>query len=70
MLLRSRRNRIVTGSEAMIGAEGEAVEWQGESGKIRVMGEIWNARAPRPVEPGTRIRVVGREDLVLTVEPM
>jgi membrane-bound serine protease (ClpP class) len=70
MLLRSRRRRIVSGGEAMIGAEGEAVEWQGETGKIRVMGEIWYARAPRPLQPGARIRVVGREDLVLTVEPM
>jgi membrane-bound serine protease (ClpP class) len=70
LLVRSRRRRIVSGGEAMIGAEGETVEWQGESGKIRVMGEIWYARAPRPIEPGTRIRVVGRDDLVLTVEPM
>ena len=70
LLVRSRRRRVVTGGEAMIGAEGETVEWQGESGKIRVMGEIWYARAPSPLEPGTRIRVVGRDDLVLTVEPM
>ncbi|MGH8431103.1 MAG: NfeD family protein, partial [Solimonas sp.] len=54
LLLRSRRKRVITGSEAMIGAEGEALEWQGESGKIRVMGEVWYARSPRPVQPGTR----------------
>ncbi len=70
MLLRSRRKRVITGSEAMIGAEGEAVEWQGDNGRIRVLGEIWYARSPRPLQPGARIRVVGREDLVLTVEPM
>jgi membrane-bound serine protease (ClpP class) len=70
LLLRSRRNRVITGSEAMIGAEGETVEWQGETGKIRIMGEIWNARAARPLEPGARIKVVARRDLVLTVEPM
>lgn len=70
LLVRSRRNRVITGSEAMIGAEGEAVEWQGETGKIRIMGEIWNARAARPVQPGARIKVVARQDLVLTIEPM
>lgn len=70
LLLRSRRHRVVTGSEAMIGAEGETVEWQGDRGKIRVMGEIWTARALQPLTPGARIRVVGRKDLVLTVEPM
>ncbi|WIM09432.1 nodulation protein NfeD [Enhydrobacter sp.] len=70
LLLRSRRRRVVTGSEAMIGAEGEALEWQGASGRIRVHGEIWQARAAQPLEPGARIRVTGRKDLVLTVEPM
>ncbi len=70
MLMRSRRKRIVTGSEAMIGAEGETIEWQGASGRIRVHGEIWRAHASHPLQSGTRIRVVGRKDLVLTVEPM
>lgn len=70
MLLRSRRHRVITGGEAMLGAEGEAVEWQGEEGRVRVKGEIWRARAPRPLEPGSRIKVVGRKDLILTVEPM
>ena len=70
LLLRSRRHRVVTGSEAMIGAEGETVEWQGDNGKIRIMGEIWKAHARQPLLPGVRIRVVSRKDLVLTVEPM
>jgi membrane-bound serine protease (ClpP class) len=70
LLLGSRRRRVVTGSEAMIGAEGEAVEWQGASGRIRVHGEIWLARADQPLQSGARIRVIGRKDLVLTVEPM
>ncbi len=70
LLLRSRHKRVITGSEAMIGAEGEAVEWEGETGKIRVMGEIWNARAARPLQPGARIKVVARRDLLLTVEPL
>jgi len=70
LLLRSRRRRVVTGSEAMIGAEGETLEWQGDNGKIRIMGEIWKAHARQPLLPGVRIRVVSRKDLVLTVEPM
>ena len=70
MLLRSRRKRVITGSEAMIGAEGETVEWRAEGGKIRVMGEIWNARSAGPLLPGTRIKVIARKGLVLTVEPM
>jgi membrane-bound serine protease (ClpP class) len=54
----------------MIGAEGETIEWQGANGKIRVHGEIWQARASHPLQSGARIRVVDRKDLILTVEPM
>ncbi|MDY0884534.1 nodulation protein NfeD [Dongia soli] len=70
MLLRSRRRPIVTGREALIGGEGETVAWQGERGRVRVKGEIWQAYARHPLQPGTRIRVIGREGLILTVEPI
>lgn len=70
MLLRSRRRPVITGREALIGGEGEAVTWQGERGRVRVKGEIWQAYASYPLQPGTRIRVIGREGLILTVEPI
>jgi membrane-bound serine protease (ClpP class) len=70
MLLRSRRRPVVTGNEGLLGAEGEAVAWQGEEGRVRIRGEIWRARAVRPLAPGNRVRVVGRQGLVLSVEPM
>jgi membrane-bound serine protease (ClpP class) len=69
MLLRARRRPIVTGGEALIGAEGEAVAWEGAAGRVRVKGEIWQARAGHPLQPGASIKVVGRDGLVLTVEP-
>jgi membrane-bound serine protease (ClpP class) len=68
MLLRSRRRAVITGKEALLGAEGEAVAWDGREGRIRVSGEIWRARAASPVAPGARVRVVGRDGLVLVVE--
>jgi len=69
MLLRSRRRPVVTGKEGLLGAEGETVAWDGEEGRVRVNGEIWRARAPRPLQPGARIKVINREGLVLVVEP-
>jgi len=69
MLLRSRRRPIVTGKEGLLGAEGETVAWDGEEGRVRVNGEIWRARARRPLQPGARIKVINREGLVLVVEP-
>ncbi len=69
LLLRSRKHPVVTGQEGIMGAEGEALAWQQDEGKVRVQGEIWRARSSRPLEPGTRIKVVNREGLVLHVEP-
>src|SRR6516165_3492430 len=69
MLLRSRRRPVVTGKEGLLGAEGETVAWDGEEGRVRVNGEIWRARAPRPLEAGARIKVINREGLVLVLEP-
>jgi membrane-bound serine protease (ClpP class) len=67
-LLRSRKRPVVTGGEALIGAEGEVVTWQESEGRVRVQGELWLARAKAPLLAGTRIKVVGRDGLVLFVE--
>jgi membrane-bound serine protease (ClpP class) len=69
MLLRSRLRPVVTGREALIGAQGETVAWEGEEGRVRVNGEIWRARARMPLQPTTRIKVIDRDGLVLVVEP-
>jgi membrane-bound serine protease (ClpP class) len=73
LVLRSRRRAVVTGAEALLGAEGEAVWWQGAEGRVRVAGEIWRARtaaaAARPPEPGARVKVIRRDGLVLVIEP-
>jgi len=68
-LLRSRKRPVVTGSEALIGAEGEAVFWDGAEGRVRVQGEIWRARSDAPLAAGNRIKIIGRDGLALRVEP-
>jgi len=67
-LLRSRKRPIVSGGEALIGAEGEAVAWENSEGRVRVQGELWQARAEAPLPTGSRVKVVGRDGLVLLVE--
>jgi membrane-bound serine protease (ClpP class) len=69
-LLRTRKRPVVTGNDALIGAAGEAVAWQGEQGRVRVQGEIWLARANAPLVPGTRIKVIERDGLTLRVQPI
>jgi membrane-bound serine protease (ClpP class) len=63
-----RKRPVVTGHEALIGAEGETVSWQNGEGRIRVKGEIWLARAAAPLAAGSRVKIVGRDGLVLRVE--
>src|SRR6516162_4447355 len=67
-LLRSHRRPVVTGSEALIGAEGETVSWKDGEGRVRVKGEIWLARSDTPLAAGSRVKVVGRDGLVRRVE--
>ena len=67
MLLRSRKRPVVIGEPALVGTEGEALSWEGGEGRVRVNGEIWRARATAPPQPGARIKVIGREGLVLLV---
>ena len=67
-LSRSRKAPVVTGSEALIGAEGETVAWQGSGGRVRVKGEIWLARSDAPLAAGDHVKVVDRDGLVLRVE--
>jgi membrane-bound serine protease (ClpP class) len=69
LLLHSRRRPVITGGEAMIGADGETVAWNGATGTVRVNGEIWQAHCQEPLQPGTRIKVVDRKGLLVTVKP-
>ena len=59
---------VETGSEALIGAEGETVSWQGSEGRVRIKGEIWLARSDASLAAGNHVKVVGRDGLVLRVE--
>jgi len=66
--LRSRRRPVVTGGEALIGADGETVSWRHGEGRVRVQGEIWLARSDAPLAAGSRVKVVARDGLVLRVK--
>ena len=67
---RMKRVKVVTGVENLIGATGEVTKALAPVGQIRVLGELWEARASFDVPPGTSVRVVAVDGLVLTVEPV
>jgi membrane-bound serine protease (ClpP class) len=68
LVLRARKNRVVTGSEAMIGEIGVARTTIGPDGKVFVHGELWNATAKSEIAEGARVRVRNVEGLRVTVE--
>jgi membrane-bound serine protease (ClpP class) len=66
--MKARRRVPVTGAEQIVGSVGQVIEWQGAAGQVRVLSEVWNARAARPLQAGDIVRVVGRDGLTLIVE--
>lgn len=62
--LRARRNKVVTGTEGLVGEIGVARTPIAPRGTVFVHGEIWNATSPKPIEAGSNVivrRVVGLE---------
>lgn len=69
LVLQTRKNRVVTGSEGMIGEIGVARTPIAGNGKVFVHGELWNAIATAEIAAGARVRVSAVNGLHLTVEP-
>ncbi len=63
---RVRRRRVVTGAEAMIGAIGQVLKWDGSEGYIFVHGERWQACGPSQ-SPDQSVQVIGIDGLKLHI---
>jgi membrane-bound serine protease (ClpP class) len=63
------RRRPSVGVETLVGAEARVVGACRPLGEVRVRGETWRARCDAGAAVGDRVRVVGRDGLVLRVEP-
>jgi membrane protein implicated in regulation of membrane protease activity len=65
---RLRRRKVETGVENLVGATGVVTQPLAPVGQIRVLGELWEARAAEELEVGRRVRVKAVRDLSLEVE--
>jgi membrane-bound serine protease (ClpP class) len=70
LVLRSRRAKVETGGEGMIGQIGAAITELAPAGKVFVHGEYWDAVSLKPAAVGASIRVTAIDKLKLTVEPV
>jgi membrane protein implicated in regulation of membrane protease activity len=67
---RVRGRKVQTGVENLVGATGKVTTPLAPVGQIRVHGELWEARSPTPLDPGSRVRVVAVDGLTLEVSPL
>lgn len=70
LALRARRNKVLIGPEALVGATGIAQQTLAPQGQILVHGELWLAEAPMPVAAGDPVRVRAVQGLTLLVDPV
>jgi membrane-bound ClpP family serine protease len=66
----SRRGKAKVGPETLIGASGRAITDCKPDGMVRVLAEDWRARCDDGVSAGHAVRVIGRDQLTLLVEPL
>jgi membrane-bound serine protease (ClpP class) len=69
LALKSRRARIVTGQDALIGQTAKVLDWQGGSGHVFAAGERWQSDGPAGLLPGQSVRIAGVRGLHLDVLP-
>jgi membrane-bound serine protease (ClpP class) len=67
--LKARRNKVMTGTQGLIGAVGVARTPLAPEGKVFVHGELWNAVAALPIGVGEQVVVREVDGLRLQVEP-
>jgi len=68
IVIQARRNKVLTGSEGMIGLLGVAQTALEPEGQVLVRGELWSAVAPSSIPSGAHVRVSGVQGLKLQVE--
>lgn len=64
-----KHRRKAVGAQTLIGREAIVSAPCRPLGQVRLDGEIWAARCNAGASPGDRVRVIGRERLLLVVEP-
>lgn len=67
---KSMRIAKVAADQAMVGLTGKVKSLQADRMQVMVNGEIWQARAPKTLDPGQTVRVTAQEGLTLDVQPI
>jgi membrane-bound serine protease (ClpP class) len=66
----AHRRPVVSGAEELLGAVGEVLDDFDGRGRIHMHGETWQVVSGSPLRRGSKVRVTGRDGLVLKIEPL
>src|SRR5699024_2676671 len=69
LFARSRRQRVRTGSQGLVGSQCLAMSDFDGSGRVWLHGEAWQARCDVPVCKNDLLKVVSSEGLIVHVRP-
>jgi len=69
LALKTRRRAVVSGPVDLIGNIAEVVTASGREGWVRLRGEIWHITSNSPLQQGQKVRITGRNGLVLKAAP-
>jgi membrane-bound serine protease (ClpP class) len=67
LAIRSRRGRVHTGREELIGATGKVLDWENGTGHVFVHSERWNASGAASLKKGAPVVVQDVDGLRLRV---
>jgi membrane-bound serine protease (ClpP class) len=67
LAFKARRRPVVSGEEELVGGEGVVVNCDDGQCWARVHSELWKVRCAEALQAGARVRVTGRDGLVLDV---
>ena len=68
LLLRARKQPVVSGSSTLVGETADVVDSAGDDVHVCLHGEIWRVDCPDPLQTGDRVRIKKVSGLLLDVE--
>lgn len=68
MLIRARQQKVVSGTEALIGSTAVALDSFEDQGHVRAFSEIWKAKSDEPIAKGEQVKIVEMDGLILKVK--
>jgi membrane-bound serine protease (ClpP class) len=70
LVFRAQMSKPRTGTKGLVGEIGIVKKALAPEGKVFVHGELWNAKAEKTIDEGTKVRVVNVVNLMLEVETL